>query len=151
MEYFSKLYLRVNFMFKNRLDLFLILSCMIEMMCCLYFLNQLTIFQFMFFAQILPSLLLALIMGRIANRVPNKVLILTISGVIYSCAMYVLMKHTPMVAIEANTVQSATSVFEFNREIHFVSYVGFFLQEFFLTAFVMIMTKVFNKIKLGIF
>ena len=56
-----------------------------------------------------------------------------------------------MVAIEANTVQSATSVFEFNREIHFVSYVGFFLQEFFLTAFVMIMTKVFNKIKLGIF
>ncbi len=138
-------------MFKNRLDLFLILSCMVEMMCCLYFLNQLTIFQFMFFAQILPSLLLALIMGRIANRVPNKVLILTISGVIYSCAMYVLMKHTPMVAIEANTVQSATSVFEFNREIHFVSYVGFFLQEFFLTAFVMIMTKVFNKIKLGIF
>ena len=151
MEYFSKLYLRVNFMFKNRLDFFLILSCMVEMMCCLYFLNQLTIFQFMFFAQILPSLLLALIMGRIANRVPNKVLILTLSGVIYSCAMYVLMKHTPMVAIEANTVQSATSVFEFNREIHFVSYVGFFLQEFFLTAFVMIMTKVFNKIKLGIF
>ncbi|EOT39136.1 hypothetical protein [Enterococcus columbae] len=135
----------------KKLDFFLLISGILEMVVCFYLLNKLTIFQFMFFAQILPSLLLALFMGRIASQMKKKWMLLVLSGIVYAGLMYILIKYTPMSTIEANTVQSASSVFEFNKNIQFGSYVGFFIQEIFLTAFVMLMVKVFNKIKLGAF
>ncbi|HIS18250.1 hypothetical protein IR128_05425 [Staphylococcus lentus] len=65
--------------------------------------------------------------------------------------MYILLLVTPMDVIENNTVQSSTSIFEFNKTIKFTTYLGFFIQELLLSSFVVLIIKIIRKINLGRF
>lgn len=111
-------------------------------------LNSLTIFQYMFFIMLLPSIILALVGGRLAAKSRYVwIIIIFITSVIYTLEMYGFTIITNMDLIESNTVQSKTSVFTFNRHIDNSMYVGLFIQQFIITAFVMVIGKVLLKIK----
>lgn len=110
-------------------------------------LNSLTVFQYMFFIQIFPSILLAIIGGRLAVKSKYKWTLVFITSIIYALVTFVFISVTPMDVIEGNTIQSKTSVFTFNREIQATTYLGLFIQEYVMTAVVVIIGSILLKIK----
>lgn len=123
----------------------------IEFTICFFMLEYFSIFQFMLFVQIIPSLLLAFVAGSVASKNNHGWLILIAFGIIHALMMFAIFKVTPMSVIEQNTIQSETSVFTFNRNLQFGTYFGFFLQEFLLGAFISTISKIFRKINQGRF
>lgn len=130
-----------------------IFSCLliVEFSTCFIVLENLNIFQFMLFVQIIPSILLALLSGSISSRIKHSWVLLIIFGMIYTLMMFGIFRVTPMTLIEQNTIQSETSVFTFNRNLQLGTYFGFFLQEFLLGAFICTISKIFRRIKQGKF
>lgn len=130
-----------------------IFSCLliVEFSTCFIVLENLNIFQFMLFVQIIPSILLALLSGSISSRSKHSWVLLIIFGMIYTLMMFGIFRVTPMTLIEQNTIQSETSVFTFNRNLQLGTYLGFFLQEFLLGAFIYTISKIFGRIKQGKF
>ena len=130
-----------------------IFSCLliVEFSTCFIVLENLNIFQFMLFVQIIPSILLALLSGSISSRSKHSLVLLIIFGIIYTLMMFGIFRVTPMTLIEQNTIQSETSVFTFNRNLQLGTYLGFFLQEFLLGAFIYTISKIFGRIKQGKF
>ena len=130
-----------------------IFSCLLIVECstCFIVLENLNIFQFMLFVQIIPSILLALLSGSISSRSKHSWVLLIIFGIIYTLMMFGIFRVTPMTLIEQNTIQSETSVFTFNRNLQLGTYLGFFLQEFLLGAFIYTISKIFGRIKQGKF
>ena len=130
-----------------------IFSCLliVEFSTCFIVLENLNIFQFMLFVQIIPSILLALLSGSISSRIKHSWVLLIIFGMIYTLMMFGIFRVTPMTLIEQNTIQSETSVFTFNRNLQLGTYFGFFLQEFLLGAFIYTISKIFGRIKQGKF
>ena len=130
-----------------------IFSCLliVEFSTCFIVLENLNIFQFMLFVQIIPSILLALLSGSISSRSKHSWVLLIIFGMIYALMMFGIFRVTPMTLVEQNTIQSETSVFTFNRNLQLGTYLGFFLQEFLLGAFICIISKIFGRIKQGKF
>lgn len=130
-----------------------IFSCLliVEFSTCFIVLENLNIFQFMLFVQIIPSILLALLSGSISSRSKHSWGLLIIFGIIYTLMMFGIFRVTPMTLIEQNTIQSETSVFTFNRNLQLGTYLGFFLQEFLLGAFIYTISKIFGRIKQGKF
>lgn len=130
-----------------------IFSCLliVEFSTCFIVLENLNIFQFMLFVQIIPSILLALLSGSISSRSKHSWVLLIIFGIIYTLMMFGIFRVTPMTLIEQNTIQSETSVFTFNRNLQLGTYFGFFLQEFLLGAFIYTISKIFGRIKQGKF
>ena len=128
-------------------------SCLliVEFSTCFIVLENLNIFQFMLFVQIIPSILLALLSGSISSRSKHSWVLLIIFGIIYTLMMFGIFRVTPMTLIEQNTIQSETSVFTFNRNLQLGTYLGFFLQEFLLGAFIYTISKIFGRIKQGKF
>ena len=94
-----------------------IFSCLliVEFSTCFIVLENLNIFQFMLFVQIIPSILLALLSGSISSRIKHSWVLLIMFGMIYALMMFGIFRVTPMTLIEQNTIQSETSVFTFNR------------------------------------
>ena len=130
-----------------------IFSCLliVEFSTCFIVLENLNIFQFMLFVQIIPSILLALLSGSISSRSKHSWVLLIIFGIIYTLMMFGIFRVTPMTLIEQNTIQSETSVFTFNRNLQLGTYLGFFFQEFLLGAFIYTISKIFGRIKQGKF
>lgn len=130
-----------------------IFSCLliVEFSTCFIVLENLNIFQFMLFVQIIPSILLALLSGSISSRSKHSWVLLIIFGIIYTLMMFGIFRVTPMTLIEQNTIQSETSVFTFNRNLQLGTYFGFFVQEFLLGAFIYTISKIFGRIKQGKF
>ena len=130
-----------------------IFSCLliVEFSTCFIVLENLNIFQFMLFVQIIPSILLALLSGSISSRIKHIWVLLIIFGMIYTLMMFGIFRVTPMTLIEQNTIQSETSVFTFNRNLQLGTYLGFFVQEFLLGAFIYTISKIFGRIKQGKF
>ncbi|MFS9035152.1 hypothetical protein QM885_09050 [Streptococcus mitis] len=130
-----------------------IFSCLliVEFSTCFIVLENLNIFQFMLFVQIIPSILLALLSGSISSRIKHSWVLLIIFGMIYTLMMFGIFRVTPMTLIEQNTIQSETSVFTFNRNLQLGTYLGFFVQEFLLGAFIYTISKIFGRIKQGKF
>ena len=130
-----------------------IFSCLliVEFSTCFIVLENLNIFQFMLFVQIIPSILLALLSGSISSRSKHSWVLLIIFGMIYTLMMFGIFRVTPMTLIEQNTIQSETSVFTFNRNLQLGTYLGFFVQEFLLGAFIYTISKIFGRIKQGKF
>ena len=128
-----------------------IFSCLliVEFSTCFIVLENLNIFQFMLFVQIIPSILLALLSGSISSRSKHSWVLLIIFGIIYTLMMFGIFRVTPMTLIEQNTIQSETSVFTFNRNLQLGTYLGFFLQEFLLGAFIYTISKVNYSMVLG--
>lgn len=123
----------------------------VEFSICFFTLEHFSIFQFMLFVQIIPSILLAFISGNIAVKHKHTWLILISFGIIHALMMFAIFSVTPMTIIEQNTIQSETSVFTFNRNLQFGTYFGFFLQELLLGGFIAILSKTFRKVKQGQF
>ncbi|MEB7780806.1 hypothetical protein NGB30_09640 [Mammaliicoccus fleurettii] len=105
----------------------------------------------MIFIEIMPSLLLAILIGRVAYGKKLLWLYMLIGSIIYAILEYILITITPMQIIENNTIQSSTSVFEFSKNIKITTYFGMFIQSFLLSSFVVLIIKVIKKIKKGEF
>ena len=127
------------------------LLLIVEFTICFFTLDNFNLFQFMLFAQIIPSIVLALLSGSISSRSKHSWVLLIIFGIIYALMMFGIFRVTPMTLIEQNTIQSETSVFTFNRNLQLGTYFGFFLQEFLLGAFICTISKCFGRIKQGKF
>lgn len=135
----------------RKIELLVMIVLILEFIACFLMLNHLTIFQYMLFVQVVPSVLLATIAGNIAARSKYTWLILVVFGLIHMLMMFAILRVTPMTLIEKNTIQSETSVFAFNRNLRLGTYFGFFLQEFLLGAFIATIVKTFRRIKQGTF
>lgn len=135
----------------RKIELLVAIVLILEFIVCILMLNHLTIFQYMLFVQVLPSVLLAIIAGNIAARNKYTWLILVVFGLIHMLMMFAILRVTPMTLIEKNTIQSETSVFAFNRNLQPGTYFGFFLQEFLLGAFITTIAKIFRRVKQGMF
>lgn len=122
-----------------------------EIVLSIIFMSDLNIFQHMLFIQIIPSLLLAMLIGRLAYGKKSFWLYILIGSIIYAILEYILITITPMDVIENNTIQSSSSVFEFNKNIKLTTYFGMFIQTFLLSSFVVLIIKIINKIKKGEF
>lgn len=115
-------------------------------------LESLTIFQYMLGVQIVPSVLLALAIGRLAadsSKWLSFILIL-FGSALFAFFLYQVMLMTPQSTIEQNTVQSSQSVYTFNREISIGTYIGFFLQELLLASAVRLMIRLFRKLAVSL-
>lgn len=134
-----------------KINLIIIFILIIEIILSLIFMSKFNIFQHMLLVQIIPSILLAILIGRIASGKKLYWFYIFLGSCIYIVLMYILIENTPMDVIESNTVQSNTSVFEFNKSIGFASYIGFFIQEFLLSSFVALILKIIKKINEGRF
>src|SRR5699024_12693739 len=95
--------------------------------------------------------LLVIFIGRGSSCKILFCFFIIVVSILYSIMMYILLLVTPMDVIENNTVQSSTSIFEFNKTIKFTTYLGFFIQEFLLSSFVVLIIKIIRKINLGRF
>ncbi|WP_323703542.1 hypothetical protein [Mammaliicoccus sp. Dog046] len=135
----------------TKINTIIIALLVIEIMLSMIFMSTFNIFQHMLLVQIVPSILLAILIGRIAYGKKLYWIYIILGSIIYTALMYVLITNTPMSVIENNTVQSNTSVFEFNKNIRFITYLGFFIQEFLIASFVFLIIKVIRKIKEGRF
>ncbi|WP_239751195.1 hypothetical protein [Mammaliicoccus sp. H-M34] len=122
-----------------------------ELVLSIIFMSDFNIFQHMLFIEIIPSLLLAILIGRVAYGKKLFWLYILIGSIIYAILEYILITITPMQVIENNTIQSSTSVFEFSKNIKITTYFGMFIQTFLLSSFVVLIIKVINKIKKGEF
>lgn len=122
-----------------------------EITLSMIFLRTFNIFQHMLFVQVIPSILLAIFVGRVASGKKLYWLYIFIGSTVYAILMYILISLTPMSVIENNTVQSSTSVFEFNKDIKFTTYLGFFIQEFLISSFVALIIKIMKQIREGRF
>ena len=134
-----------------KINSIIIFILMLEIAFSLIFINNLNIFQHMLFVQLIPSFLLSIFIGRGASGKRLFWLYIIVGSILYSIMMYILLLVTPMDVIENNTVQSSTSIFEFNKTIKFTTYLGFFIQEFLLSSFVVLIIKIIRKINLGRF
>ena len=135
----------------TKIDRVFSLLLIVEFTICFFTLDNFNLFQFMLFVQIIPSILLALLSGSITSRSKHSWVLLIIFGIIYALMMFGIFRVTPMTLIEQNTIQSETSVFTFNRNLQLGTYLGFFLQEFLLGAFIYTISKIFGRIKQGKF
>lgn len=140
-----------EFMKISKVDMLLVCFVIIEFGVCFLLLPQLTIFQFMLLGQVVPSVVLAILAGRLLAGSQYKWILLPLFAALYAFLMFALLQVVPFDVIENNTVQSSTSVFQFNREVQFGTYVGFFLQEFLMGAFAVMIAGIFRKIKQGSF
>ncbi|MEB7725425.1 hypothetical protein [Mammaliicoccus fleurettii] len=122
-----------------------------ELVLSIIFMSDFNIFQHMIFIEIMPSLLLAILIGRVAYGKKLLWLYMLIGSIIYAILEYILITITPMQIIENNTIQSSTSVFEFSKNIKITTYFGMFIQSFLLSSFVVLIIKVIKKIKKGEF
>lgn len=122
-----------------------------EYVFCFLVMGQMSIFRFMIFGQVLPAILLAILGARIASNYKFKWGIVGMMSILYAVLMYILLISAPMQMIENNTIQSGSSTFEFNREIGLKTYLGLFIQQFILTAFITVVIGVVKKIKAGEF
>ena len=129
-----------------KINSIIIFILMLEIAFSLIFINNLNIFQHMLFVQLIPSFLLAIFIGRGASGKKLFWLYIIVGSILYSIMMYILLLVTPMDVIENNTVQSSTSIFEFNKTIKFTTYLGFFIQELLLSSFVVLIIKIIRKI-----
>ncbi|MBU6113978.1 hypothetical protein [Mammaliicoccus lentus] len=100
-----------------KINSIIIFILMLEIAFSLIFINNLNIFQHMLFVQLIPSFLLAIFIGRGASGKKLFWLYIIVGSILYSIMMYILLLVTPMDVIENNTVQSSTSIFEFNKTI----------------------------------
>ncbi|UEX89562.1 hypothetical protein [Staphylococcus ratti] len=128
-------------------DYILLVATVIAYVSCLLIMAKLNIFQFMLFGQVVPTVLLALLGARIASKTKYKWFIVFVVGIFYALLMYILLSYAPMQSIENNTNQSATSTFEFSKNIGFGTYLGLFFQQFILTAFITFLFRAIQKIK----
>lgn len=114
-------------------------------------LQKLTIFQYMLGVQILPSILLALTIGRLSIHLKSGLAFLLIlsSSLLFAFFLYHIMLMTPQELIEQNTSQSANAIFTFNREISTGTYIGFFLQTFLLSYFVRFISRLSKRLIQG--
>ncbi|OOV77473.1 hypothetical protein B2G86_05745 [Mammaliicoccus fleurettii] len=132
----------------NSIIIFIFVS---ELVLSIIFMSDFNIFQHMIFIEIMPSLLLAILIGRVAYGKKLLWLYMLIGSIIYAILEYILITITPMQIIENNTIQSSTSVFEFSKNIKITTYFGMFIQSFLLSSFVVLIIKVIKKIKKGEF
>lgn len=134
-----------------KINFIIIVIFVSEVVLSIIFINDLNIFQHMLFIQIIPSLLLAILIGKVTYGKKLFWLYILIGSIIYAILEYILITITPMHVIENNTIQSSTSVFEFNKNIKITTYFGLFIQEFLLSSFVALIIKIIKKIKEGEF
>lgn len=135
----------------SKIDIVLLCLVITEFGVCFLLLPQLTIFQFMLLGQVVPSVVLAILAGRLLVGSQYKWFLLPLFAALYAFLMFAILQVAPFDVIENNTVQSSTSVFQFNREVQFGTYVGFFLQEFLMGAFAVMIAGIFRRIKQGSF
>lgn len=134
-----------------KINLIIIFISVIEIVLSVVFMSKFNIFQHMIFVQMLPSFLLAILIGRVASGKKLYWLYIIVGSMLYAILAYMLISITPMDVIENNTIQSSTSTFEFNKTIKFTTYLGFFIQEFLLSSFVALIIKIIIKINKGRF
>ncbi|WP_301421030.1 hypothetical protein [Mammaliicoccus lentus] len=134
-----------------KINLLIIFISVIEIVLSVVFMSKFNIFQHMIFVQMLPSFLLAILIGRVASEKKLYWLYIIVGSMLYAILAYMLISITPMDVIENNTIQSSTSTFEFNKTIKFRTYLGFFIQGFLLSSFVALIIKIIRKINKGRF
>ncbi|MBI5975274.1 hypothetical protein [Staphylococcus canis] len=130
-------------------DLILIFIILSEYVVCFAIAVHLNIFQFMLVGQVIPTVLLAILGGRIASLSKYKWLIIALVSIIYAVLMFILLNHIPIQIIENNTTQSSTSTFSFSRNIGFGTYFGLFLQQFVITTLITILLSIIKRIQMG--
>lgn len=137
-------------MFRSKLNLVILVLLAVEFIWFFFNLIHLTIFQYMFFIQILPSFLLAILLGRLASQTKGLLsfLLLVLGAMLFAILLYKVMQVTPQDVIEQNTVQSSTALFQFNREITVGTYIGFFVQELLLSSFVLLICRLYQRLLL---
>ncbi|WP_170040997.1 hypothetical protein [Staphylococcus muscae] len=114
----------------SKFEYMLLLLITTEFILCFLFINHLTIFQYMIFVQIIPSILSAFFIGRIAARSRFKWLVILTSSIVFVIVIISILNVTPISTIENNTVQSKTSVILFNRNMKIGTYFGLFFKNF---------------------
>lgn len=135
----------------GKLDKFIFLILIGEYISCLIIMSNLNIFQFMVMAQIIPTILIAVLAANVASRSTFKWLITFAASVCYTGIMFFLLYQAPIQTIENNTVQDPSSIFTFNKEIGFATYIGLFIQQFILIAFMNFIINIIQKIKMNKF
>lgn len=136
-------------MFRSKFNILMLLLLLAEMAWFASRLEQLTIFQYMFYIQILPTFLLALLLGQLAYQRKGRkaFIVLVIGSALFSFLLYQIMLITPQAVIEENTAKHSTELLQFNRDITLTTYLGFFLQEFLLSSFVLLIHHLYQRVK----